>query len=517
MKPFRFLLPSVLALGTLGLLRATPAEDFPPAGVKPPLLVTADGKPFVPNGIYIGNEKCWDDNGYPGKVVKDACTPGGNAPAMWDLDRVAAAGFNTVLSYGNGARGNPKTWADYTASIARFLDRAAQRHLKVIFSLKDLYWNKDKGWFLNDDRLKETLALYQTSPDWKGTGTPEPVDVARALVHQFKDHPAILAWSINDELNADYVPELQARYDAIKAEDPAHPVMQLLFRLSDPDPRYDPKNFLSSTDILAADPYPIGLGRPFALATASDWTRKLALAADGQKAIWMAPQAYARNFDPPPQMSELAPTRDEMRNMAYQMLINGSSGLMFWSLAAIQVEPAPLYNPDGTVRRSETEDAKNLRGQILHNQYGETVKSVLYEPLRNPDGSVKTLPNGRPMYPPNFGRRWPDMKAVAAEMNELQAVLAANRPVPLSPVELPVTVQRRAFQLGPDLYILAVNTDHRNSVKLVWPLPDSAVAKARTIRGGSRLSAILQKGGGSVSLDLPPLASGYVCILGGAN
>lgn len=500
----------VLGMGSLAVVAL--AQELAPIPSKVPAPIMVDGKPFIPNGIYMGNEKCWDDNGYPGKVIKGACTPAGNVPAMWDLDRIAAAGFNTVLSYGNGAKGNPQNWTEHTASIRQFLDRAQQRHLKVVISLKDLYFNKDKGAFLNDDRLSKVLALYRTSPDWKSTAAPQPVDVARGLVRELKNHPAVLAWSINDELNADYLPELQAMYAAIKAEDPDHPVMQLLYRLHDQDPRYDPRQFVSSTDILVADPYPVGLGRPFTLLTVSDWTRKLVAAVDGKKTVWMAPQAYARNFDPPPQMSELAPTPDEMRNMAYQMLINRASGLLFWSLAAIQIEPAPVYNADGTVKRSETELATNLRGQVLKNQYGETVKSVIYEPVKNPDGTDKKLPNGRPVYPPNFGHRWPQMKAVAGELNQLQPALAANQELVLPPTALPPNVQRRAMQLDNELYILVVNTDHREPATLNWTLPAGRNPGQRTLAPESTVQARLTDGGKSVAVTLPPLASGFVKI-----
>jgi beta-glucanase (GH16 family) len=133
--------------------------------LKAPRPILVDGQPFVPNGIYMGGEKCMDDNGNPGKVVKGACTSSGAAPAMWDLDRIGAAGFNTVLSYGNGAKSNPKDWSDHVSSIRTFLDRAHARRLKVIFSLKDFYFNKTGEWFLNDANLRKTLALFKSQPD----------------------------------------------------------------------------------------------------------------------------------------------------------------------------------------------------------------------------------------------------------------------------------------------------------------------------------------------------------------
>jgi beta-glucanase (GH16 family) len=487
-------------------------ESLPLTNLKAPRPILVDGKPFIPNGIYMGGEKCRDNNGNSGKIIKGACISGTDVPAMWDLDRIAAAGFNTVLSYTNGAKDNVKDWSEYVSSVRTFLDRANERNIKVIFSLKNLYFNKTNDWALSDANLQKTLTLFKTQPN--SPADPTPRDVARSLVREFKEHPALLAWNINDELSTEYISELQAMYDTIKAEDSVNPVMQLLFRLHDPSPLTDPRKYVSSTDILAADPYPIGLGRPYTIETVSDWTRKLVAAADGKKGVWMVAQAFARNFDPPPNMSEIAPTPAEMRNMSYQMLINGANGVLFWSLAALQIEPAPLYNADGTVARHETEVAVNHRGQVTKDAYGRTVKRVLYEPLKNPDGTVKTLPNGRPVYPPNFGRRWPEMKVVAAEMNAVVPAVADGQEITLPEVTLAAKVQRRALKYNGSLYVMAINTDVEKAAKLSWQLPPANGAGQRSVDGGSTLTARLAADKRTLTLTIPPLGSGFVKISG---
>jgi hypothetical protein len=200
--------------------------------------------------------------------------------------------------------------------------------------------------------------------------------------------------------------------------------------------------------------------------------------------------------------------------MSYQMLINGANGVLFWSLAAMQIEPAPLYNADGTIARHETEVAVNHRGQVTKDAYGRTVKRVLYEPLKNPDGTVKTLPNGRPVYASNFGRRWPEMKSVAAELNAIIPILAAGQDVLLPDAALPAKVQRRAVQYGGSLYVLAINSDVEKAAEISWQLPAGNGAGQRSVDTVSTLAAQLTTDGKTLVMTLPPLGSGYVKISG---
>ena len=105
-----------------------------------------DGKPFFPLGMYWSgvNEK--------------------------DLDLYAKSPFNTLMPYAS-----PNDTA--------MLDKINERGLKIIYSIKDAYYGTT--WCPKAITSEETEAAY-----------------VKQKVDQFKNHPALLAWYINDELPA---------------------------------------------------------------------------------------------------------------------------------------------------------------------------------------------------------------------------------------------------------------------------------------------------------------------------
>src|SRR5690606_27028312 len=145
----------------------------------------------------------------------------------------------------------------------------------------------------------------------------EAYDVAAKYIKDFRDNPVILGWYTNDELGESWLPQLHKMYSQVKQLDPNHPTFQVLYQM-DLMQKYFPV-----TDILGADPYPVGSAD---LTKTSIDTRIAVDAARGANGVWMVPQMFDwgvlrenRKIHPP--------SRDEMRNQAYQMIINGATGL----------------------------------------------------------------------------------------------------------------------------------------------------------------------------------------------
>jgi hypothetical protein len=172
----------------------------------------------------------------------------------------------------------------------------------------------------------------------------------RMVVNQFKNHPALAVWKNADEAwwGGVSVSNLQRGYDVIKQEDTNHPIEQTHA------PRgtiADLQPYNSAADILALDIYPVGIppGANSLLANkeismVGDYAQFLAQISSGQKQFWMVEQ-IAWSGVVPPAHTLVFPTFRQSRYMAYQAIINGARGLMFFGgnvAATLNAQDAPL-------------------------------------------------------------------------------------------------------------------------------------------------------------------------------
>jgi len=224
-----------------------------------------DGKPFFPIGLYLGPTE--DEH----------------------LERISKAGFNTILCYEYGARENPEA----------YMERAKKYGLKVIYAVNAFY---------------EGTAYF---PQKGKSG----LELAKDYVLKFRNHPALLAWYINDELPVSYIPKLTEMYELIKRLDPNHPQFQVLYQIPDLDLYYN------CTDIMGVDPYPIP-SSPISLV--AEWTSSAVKAMSNAKPVWVVPQIFDWSVYNP-NIKPREPTFEEKKNMFYQALINGAKGLIAYS------------------------------------------------------------------------------------------------------------------------------------------------------------------------------------------
>ena len=233
-----------------------------------------DGKPFFPLGMYTGN-------------------------ASRRADYVKGP-FNCVMPY--------------TAPDAAGMDFYWTNGVRVIYSVKDVY------------------AGAGHAP--KSVTTEAEADAfVQAKVDEFKDHPGLLAWYVNDELVGDcWFGPLTHRRDFLEKADPDHPTWAVIYQLQ------FLRDIIPTFDIIGTDPYPVP-DKPLSMAT--DWTRKTDRAYFGFRPMWQVPQAfdwggYRSEWPGAPQ--NRMPTVEEMRSMAWQCVASGANGLVFYSFTAIQKE-----------------------------------------------------------------------------------------------------------------------------------------------------------------------------------
>ena len=193
----------------------------------------------------------------------------------------------------------------YGAANPAQMDAIHRHGLKIIYSIKDYY------------------AGTRWSPKSIQTEADERPAVEKTVL-AYRDHPALLAWYLNDELPAAMIGRLAAHQEWLEELDPDHPTWVVLYQVD------EVRRYLASFDVVGTDPYPIP-SRPAAMAL--DWTRRTHQAGFGRRAVWQVPQifnwaAYRKGAE---REASRAPTALEMRSMAWQCIAGGANGLIFYS------------------------------------------------------------------------------------------------------------------------------------------------------------------------------------------
>lgn len=226
-----------------------------------------EGKPFFPLGMY------WSG-------VKEP-----------ELETYSKSPFNCLMPYGS-----PTT---------NQMDACHARGLKVIYSIKDFY----------------------SGTRWAPTGMKTAADEFAEIKKRtalFRNHPALIAWYINDEMPLAMVERLAARQRLMEELDPDHPTWVVLYQ-------YDQvRSYISTFDVIGTDPYPVP-EKP--AGTALQWTRVTRDQTYNTRAVWQVPQvfdwgAYRKGTA---REKARAPTLAEMRSMAWQCVAAGANGLVFYS------------------------------------------------------------------------------------------------------------------------------------------------------------------------------------------
>ncbi|MBI1787312.1 MAG: hypothetical protein HYR60_07150 [Acidobacteria bacterium] len=213
---------------------------------------------------------------------------------------------------------------------------------------------------------------------WLSLGSirnPADQDRIRKAVSGFQNHPALLFWETEDEPSYQWKkagprvpPEaIRETYRFVKSLDPLHPLYL----------NHAPTNLVSTLqqynpggDLIATDVYPVippGIREQYALwpdgqqgdllnstiSQVGQYTGKMRQVAGPSRGLLIVLQAFAwenlREKDRDPKMV-LYPTRAQIRFMAYQAIVHGATGLLFWGLQSTPPE-APLWDDLASVTR----------------------------------------------------------------------------------------------------------------------------------------------------------------------
>ena len=198
----------------------------------------------------------------------------------------------------------------------------------------------------------------------------------RQTIETLRDHPALLCWETEDEPTFVWKEPTKLRTPAAQINDTA----AFIRRLDPAHPLYlnqSPTNLVSTlqaynpaADIVATDIYPVvphGIREMYALwpdgrqgdllngslSQVGQYADKMRAVAGPHRAVFTVLQGFAwemlRDKDRDPAMV-LYPTAAQLRFMAWQSVVHGVNGLIWWGLAYTPPE-APLWNDLKTVVR----------------------------------------------------------------------------------------------------------------------------------------------------------------------
>lgn len=198
------------------------------------------------------------------------------------------------------------------AATPEQLDLAQTAGLKVVYNIKDRVWGAS--------RVR------------KGCETREKsLRVIEEEIERVKNHPALLAWYINDESPETQIAALREVNALVREIDPHHPTWAVT------DKPWHARQFLGSYDCLGMDPYPIGNNRG-GIDIAGGWAIEARAGFFDTVPMWHVPQAFNwkwfRKTESNPQ--HRFPDRRELESMFWQAIAAGANGLMPYAYHVMQ-------------------------------------------------------------------------------------------------------------------------------------------------------------------------------------
>lgn len=172
-----------------------------------------------------------------------------------------------------------------------------------------------------------------------------------SAIRRFREHPALLAWYLNDERPIAERAQLTAARDFAAAHDPDHPGWIAIYQHG------EVRDYLPTSDVIGTDPYPLYL---LPIGMVSEWTRDTRKGLMGLKPMWQIPQVFDKGAYPSNRKIPgicRPPTFDDMRNMAWQCLAGGANGLIFYSFFDLREmdKTTPFEKRWGEVKRMAEE------------------------------------------------------------------------------------------------------------------------------------------------------------------
>lgn len=284
-----FLLPLALAAGTVSLAASQESRAASRVSINADRVVVINGRKVFPIGFTFGPR------------------PGARSPrGVEGLKEIRDAG-GLMLRTGPTGAGE---WDDaYVAREQEWMDAAARHGLYTMPWLKE-------------------LAAVPSRSDPKAARL-------RRILNRFKGHPGLGVWKGADEpeWGKKPVPPLRTAYEIVRETDPNHPVWIVQAPRGTVESL---KPYNDTYDIGGIDIYPVGYPpgghsneANKEISMVGDFAARMARTVEGRKPFWMTLQiAFSGTVKPGKTLR--FPTFPEQRFMAYQSIIHGARGLVYF-------------------------------------------------------------------------------------------------------------------------------------------------------------------------------------------
>ena len=184
------------------------------------------------------------------------------------------------------------------------LDRAAAAGIKIMCNVKGCWGGTKDDFYVK-----------------KGIKTDDDADAyVLRKVNEFRSHPALLAWYVNDEADVKLMPKYAKRHGVIAAADPDHPAVGVIYQFA------ESRGYMFAHDVLGIDPYPVPKDP---ISRVLDETRVFAKQTFGLMPAWHVPQAF--DWTTYGSRGARPPTEEEIRNMTWQAIAGGANGIIYYA------------------------------------------------------------------------------------------------------------------------------------------------------------------------------------------
>ena len=271
--------------------------------IGPNRMLMVGGKPFFPIGFYIlSSFETVFPADQPYRWQTGKLCPSYYLPI---LDRLSKSHLNCVMDYGSTMGGLDQA--------RQFLDAAQARGVRAIFSVKDLM----RGAFWEP---------YTQNLPWKDLR-----EATRHVVGALRDHPALMAWYINDEVTApDMWPGAVNVFRDTRETDPWHPTWAV---------HYDYTHLATyheACDIIGTDPYTLTGDIGFA---ARDWHASREQLPPEQP-FWAVVQCFGPGYETSrPAADPREPSYDEERAATLAAIAESATGIIYYCYHSLQRSP----------------------------------------------------------------------------------------------------------------------------------------------------------------------------------
>ena len=220
------------------------------------------------------------------------------------LDEMHSAGIEVVINYWS--------WQGTLEQELRYADHAAALGMQLIWPIR---------WFADDPAATDP----GLAEDCQCSG-PAVLEYA---VSAFRDHPATWGYYVGEEIKPPGDPAMSQAAEQVRQLDPDHPRLYVGWGGANPTANLTP--FVDDADVMAADYYPVGIGRSIGdTAQIAADVQRVADSSGTDPGIVLQAFNWASEPTMAPPGDWRWPTSEEMRRMRDLAYLQGDFRIMLW-------------------------------------------------------------------------------------------------------------------------------------------------------------------------------------------